>query len=81
MGAIPASCRFTLTTTIAVAVLSVMEHTLRIEMDRAPGWELRAEGTIPAAVTTDRIERDLAAYAIQYPHRARRDGIEIARSA
>jgi hypothetical protein len=42
-------------------------RTLRTEMNRGHGWELRAEGKIPAAVTTEQIRRDLQEYAIQYP--------------
>ena len=52
---------------------------LRIEMNRGRGWELRAEGRIPADVTLEQIERDLREYAIQHPHRALLDGIEVAR--
>ena len=53
---------------------------LRIEMNRGRGWELRAEGRIPASVTIERIERELEAYAIQYPHRALLDGTEVVQS-
>lgn len=58
-----------------------MENTvaLRIEMDRGRGWELRAEGRIPAGTDAARIEQDLRAYAIQHPHRALVEGIEVAR--
>jgi hypothetical protein len=52
--------------------------TLTIEMDRGTGWEVRAEGAIPADTSTARIQADLRAYAIQYPHRALLDGVEIA---
>lgn len=55
--------------------------TLRIEMDRGRGWEPRPEGRIPVSTTTDRIKADLQSYAIQYPHRALLDGIEVARVA
>ena len=55
-------------------------RTLRIEMNRGHGWQLRAEGKVPAEVTTEQITRDLQAYAIQYPHRALLDGVEIARA-
>jgi hypothetical protein len=55
-------------------------RTLRIEMHRGHGWELRAEGKIPAEVTTGQIQRDLQEYAVQYPHRALLDGVEIARA-
>jgi hypothetical protein len=44
-------------------------RTLRIEIYRRHGWELRAEGRIPAGVTAEQIKRDLQAYAIQHPHR------------
>jgi hypothetical protein len=52
--------------------------TLRIELDRGRGWEVRAEGPIPAETSTARIAADLQAYALQYPHRALLDGVEIA---
>jgi hypothetical protein len=55
-------------------------RTLRIEMNRGHGWQLRAEGKIPAEVTAEQIERDLQEYAIQYPHRALLDGVEVARA-
>jgi hypothetical protein len=45
---------------------------LRIEMNRGHGWELRAEGPVPAETSTARIE------AIQCPHSALIDGIEVA---
>ena len=51
---------------------------LRIEMNRGRGWELRAEGRIPAGVTLEQIERDLHDYAVQYVHRALLDGVEVA---
>jgi hypothetical protein len=56
-----------------------MENTLRIEMDRGHGWEVRAEGTITANTTVERITADLRNYAIQYPHRALLNGVEVAR--
>jgi hypothetical protein len=55
-------------------------RTLRIEMNRGHGWQLRAEGRIPAGVTAEQITRDLQAYAIQHPHRALIDGVEVARA-
>jgi hypothetical protein len=55
-------------------------RTLRIEMHRGHGWELRGEGRISAGLTPEQIERDLQAYAIQYPHRALIDGVEVARA-
>ena len=55
-------------------------RTLRIEMNRGHGWELRATGKIPADVTVEQIQRDLREYAIQYPHRALIDGKEVART-
>jgi hypothetical protein len=42
--------------------------TLRIEMDRGNGWEVRSEGQ--SGVSLDSIRTGLSAYAIQYPHRA-----------
>jgi hypothetical protein len=53
-------------------------RSLRIEIYRRHGWELRAEGRIPAGVTAEQIQRDLQAYAIQHPHRALIDGVEVA---
>ena len=55
-------------------------RTLRIEMHRGNGWQLRAEGKIPAEVTVEQIQRDLQEYAIQFPHRALIDGVEVARA-
>jgi hypothetical protein len=55
-------------------------RTLRIEMNRGHGWELRATGKIPTDVTAQQIRRDLQEYAIQYPHRALIDGVEVARA-
>jgi hypothetical protein len=55
-------------------------RTLRIEMHRGRGWQLRAEGKISVEITTEQIERDLQEYAIQYPHRALLDGVEVARA-
>ena len=52
---------------------------LRIEVNRGRGWQLRAEGRIPASVTVEQIKRDLQDYAFQYPHRALLDGLEVAR--
>lgn len=49
---------------------------VRIEMDRGTGWEVRQEGV--ADVTADALAGTLAAYAIQYPHRAFIDGALIA---
>jgi hypothetical protein len=55
-------------------------RTLRIEMHRGDGWQLRAEGKIPADTSVELIRRDLQEYAIQYPHRALLDGVEVARA-
>ena len=55
-------------------------RTLRIEVNRGHGWELRATGKIPADVTAEQIQRDLRECAIQYPHRALIDGKEVART-
>ena len=55
-------------------------RTLRIEMHRGHGWELRATGKIPAEITVEQIERDLREYAVQFPHRALLDGKEVARA-
>jgi hypothetical protein len=46
--------------------------TVRIEMDRGNGWEIRQEGEI--AVTAADLANMLPGYAIQYPHRAFIDG-------
>jgi hypothetical protein len=53
---------------------------LRIEMHRGNGWQLRGEGKIPAEVTVEQIAHDLQEYAIQFPHRALVDGVEVARA-
>jgi hypothetical protein len=55
-----------------------MAKTLTIEMDRGQGWEVRAEGKIPANTTTASITQNLRAYAIQYPHRALVNGRIVA---
>jgi hypothetical protein len=55
-------------------------RTLRIEIHRGHGWELHGEGRIPAGMTAEQIERDLQAYAVQHPHRALIDGVEVARA-
>jgi hypothetical protein len=55
-------------------------RTLRLEMNRGHGWELRAESKIPADTSIELIKRDLQDYAIQYPHRALLDGVEVARA-
>jgi len=47
-------------------------------MDRGQGWEVRAEGKIPANTTTASITQNLRAYAIQYPHRALVNGRIVA---
>jgi hypothetical protein len=41
---------------------------------------LRGEGKISAEVTVEQIARDLQEYAIQFPHRALVDGVEMARA-
>ena len=55
-------------------------RTLRIEMNQGHGWQLRAGGKIPAEITVEQIQRDLQDYAVQYPHRALLDGVEVARA-
>lgn len=63
--------------------------TLRIEMDRGHGWELRAEGpfdNFPGTVASldgpeAHIRAALIGYAIQYPHRALLDGALVAEVA
>jgi hypothetical protein len=55
-------------------------RTLRIEMHRRHGWELRAEGRIPMGVIVEQIQQELDAYAVQYPHRALINGVEVARA-
>jgi hypothetical protein len=54
--------------------------TLRIEMDRGNGWELRGEGEIPTETTVERIRQELVLYCSQYAHRALLDGAEVARA-
>lgn len=46
--------------------------TLRIEMDRGDGWEIRSEGIVDA--TAEQAAASLQAYAVRYPHRALLDG-------
>lgn len=60
----------------AVSTKATPMATLRIEMDRGNGWELRGEGEFTG--TIDQIEKRLPAYAIQYPHRALLDGVVVA---
>jgi hypothetical protein len=55
-------------------------RTLRIEVNRGRGWKLRAEGKVSADTSVQQIARGLQAYAIQYPHRALIDGVEVARA-
>ena len=55
-------------------------RTLRIEMYRANSWQLRGEGKISAEVTVEQITHELQEYAIQFPHRALIDGVEVARA-
>lgn len=50
--------------------------SIKIEMDRGNGWEIRAE--CEAAVTADQLADMLTMYAIQYPHRAFFNGALIA---
>jgi hypothetical protein len=49
---------------------------LRIEMDRGAGWELRREGD--ADTTAEQVRDALAAYAVQFPHRALLNGKIVA---
>jgi hypothetical protein len=53
---------------------------LRIEVNRGRGWTLRAEGKVSAHTSGQQIARGLQAYAIQHPHRALLDGVEVARA-
>jgi hypothetical protein len=55
-------------------------RTLRIEMNRGHGWELRAESKIPADTSIELIKRGLQDYAVQYPDRALLDSVEVARA-
>jgi hypothetical protein len=55
-------------------------RTLRIETNRGRGCELRVEGKIAANVGIEQIQRDLRDYAMESPHRALIDGIEVART-
>lgn len=52
---------------------------VRIEMDRGNGWEVRVECEAP--VTAEQIAGQIAAYAIQYKHRAFLDGVLVAEAA
>jgi hypothetical protein len=38
-------------------------RTLRIEISRGHGWQLRAEGKIPADVANEQITQELQGYA------------------
>lgn len=52
-------------------------RTMRIEMDRGTGWELRSEGTVSAPA--DQVAAQINAYAYsQYPHRILLDGTVVA---
>jgi hypothetical protein len=55
-------------------------RTLRIEINRGQGWQLRAEGKIPANVTAEQITQELQGYAIQYPRRALINGVVVAQA-
>ena len=52
--------------------------TLRVEIDKGDGWELRAEGYITTATSVDEIAADIRSYAIQHPHRAFLNGVLVA---
>lgn len=43
--------------------------TLRIEMDRGMGWEVRGEGQVPDDITDERVREEVDRYCLQYPHR------------
>jgi hypothetical protein len=52
-------------------------HTMRIEMDRGDGWELRSEGTVSA--TSDEAAAQITAYAYSnHAHRILLDGMVVA---
>jgi|KBSSwiStaDraftv2_1062776.scaffolds.fasta_scaffold874108_2 hypothetical protein len=52
-------------------------HTMRIEMDRGDGWELRSEGTVSA--TSDEAAAQITAYAYSnHAHRILLDGAVVA---
>lgn len=53
--------------------------SIRIEMDRGNGWEVRQEGE--AAVTADDLASRAISYSISYPHRFFLDGVLIASTA
>lgn len=52
--------------------------SIRIEMDRGNGWEVRQEGD--AAVTAADLVAMLPSYTVSYPHRAFLDGALVASS-
>ncbi len=52
--------------------------SIRIEMDRGNGWEVRQEGD--ANVTADDLALRAISYSISYPHRFFLDGALIASS-
>jgi hypothetical protein len=52
-------------------------HTMRIEMDRGAGWELRSEGAVTA--TTEQAAAQISLYAYSdHAHRILLDGAVIA---
>jgi hypothetical protein len=53
--------------------------SLRIEMDRWRGVKSAPTAQIPADTSIACIAAGPRAYAVQYPHRARMDGVEVAR--
>jgi len=54
-------------------------NSIKIEVNRGCGWMVRVEGE--AEMTADALAGSLAAYALQYPHRAFLDGVLVAEAA
>lgn len=54
-----------------------MTKILRIELDRGYGWQVRAEGPIPADTTLDAVKDNAMRCALNGPVRALLDGVEV----
>lgn len=54
-----------------------MTKHLRIDLDRGYGWQVRAEGPIPADTALDAIKDQAMRCALNGPVRAVLDGVEV----
>ncbi len=52
-------------------------QTLRIELDRGYGWQVRCEGPIPAGTTLDTVKAEAQRCALNGPVRAYLDGVLV----